>query len=192
MHGKKLKEKELCFCTFRNFENNLLDMNFTYSTSVDSPVPFPQKHNRLNAKKKHWDFCCACAHSSMIFFKGRKQGKQLGPTPFASCKQCFLRNQGYCIEVEMGEETIRKWGERGDEQAKLQHTSKTTVCWDVWMRTRRQLLESGSKRGKKMLWVEKSEGKEASGAKCVKGQHNSAPEGWVQQLSNLSNTNRRW
>lgn len=54
------------------------------------------------------------------FCKRRKQGKQLGPTPLASCKQCFLRNQGYCTEVGMWEEPVREWGERGDKNARMQ------------------------------------------------------------------------
>lgn len=64
-----------------------------------------------------------CPRVRLIYYdfcKRRKQGKQLGPTPLASCKQCFLRNQGYCIEVEMWEEPVREWGERGDEHARMQ------------------------------------------------------------------------
>lgn len=37
-----------------------------------------------------------------------KEIRQTGPTPLASCEQCFLRNQGYCREVEMREETVRE------------------------------------------------------------------------------------
>lgn len=47
----------------------------------------------------------------MIFVKGGNEA-ELGPTPLVSCTQCFLRNQGYCIEVEMGVETVRE-GKRG-------------------------------------------------------------------------------
>ncbi len=71
------------------------------------------------------DQSCWCVRIVYYDFCQRgKQGKQLGPTPLASCKQCFLRNQGYCIEVEMGEETVRERGERGDERARMQHASK--------------------------------------------------------------------
>lgn len=57
------------------------------------------------------------------FCERREQDEQLGPTPLASCKQCFLRNQGYCIEVEMGEETVCESGERGDEHVRMQYAS---------------------------------------------------------------------
>ena len=93
-------------------EKLLADYEYAYS-NFGQPTEFSRREEKYHG----------CPRVRLIyddFCKRRKQGKPLGPTPLASCKQCFLRNQGYCIEVGMWEETVRERGERGDEHARMQ------------------------------------------------------------------------
>lgn len=149
---------------------------------------FTQKCSTLKAEKYQGCWCARVVYYD--FCQRRKRGTQLGPTPLASCKQCFLRNQGYCIEVEKGEETVRGEGRQACEDAVCKCTAG---LWD---------LKMGREKVADRKWKQKRrESRGAGGRTEDKGRVE--PSVWESSItvhqraefsrqSNLSKTQRGW